>query len=138
MSAQRNTVSGAVKVTPAVERRVAQALLRNGFSFGELALGVDAAHFVLLDFDRDRVELHASRNLDRIGQIKFTLAISVGDPFQHGERMHAGKRHDPAVAKTDRAFVGTGIGLFADREELVLINDQPSVTGRIGRPKSQH
>ena len=35
-----------------LERGFAQALLRHRFRFGELALAVDAAHFVLLDFDR--------------------------------------------------------------------------------------
>ncbi len=69
-----------------VERGLAQALLRDRFRFGELAFGVDAAHVVLLDFDRDRVELHAARDLDRIGQIKFALAIVVADPLQDGER----------------------------------------------------
>ena len=138
VSAERNTVSGAIKRDAGIERRFAQALLRNGFRFGKLALGVDAAHFVLLDFDRDRVELHAACDLDRIGQIKFALAIAVTDPFQNGDRMHAGKRHDPAIAKTDRAFVSRSVGLFANGDELLPVNDQPSVAGRIDWPEAKY
>ena len=64
-----------------VERRLAQALLRDRFGFGELGFGVDAAHVVLLDFDRNRAQLHAARDLDRISQIEFVFAIVVADPL---------------------------------------------------------
>ena len=76
-----------------IERGVAQAPLRHRFRFGELAFGVDAAHVVLLDFDRDRAELHAARDLDRIGQIEFAFAIAVADPLQDGKR--AARRQAP-------------------------------------------
>ena len=52
----RYTVSGAISVTPACHRRLAQPRLHHRFGFGELRLGVDAAHFVLAGFD------HAGRS----------------------------------------------------------------------------
>ena len=121
-----------------VERRLAQARLRDRFGFGELGFGVDAAHVVLLGFDRNRAQLHAARDLDRIGQIEFVFAIVVADPLQDGERVFAGKRHDAAVAQIDFALAWAGIGLLADGNQLVARRDQPAVAGRIGRPKRQH
>ena len=121
-----------------VERGFAQALLRNRFRFGELALGIDAAHFVLLDFDRDRVELHVARDGDRIGQIIFALAIVGADPLQDGERLRAGERHDAAVAQIDGAFAGAGVGLLANGDELTAGDDQSAIACRIGGPESQH
>ncbi len=121
-----------------VERGLAQALLGHRFRFGELALGVDAAHFILLDFDRDRVELHVARDGDRIGQIEFALAIVRADPLQDGQRLRPGERHDAAVAKIDGAFAGAGIGLLANGHELTAGDDQSAIACRIGRPESQH
>ena len=51
---QRNTVSGATRVTPASSAASRRRCCSDRFGFGELRLGVDAAHFVLLGFDRDR------------------------------------------------------------------------------------
>ena len=48
-------MSGAVIIDAGVERSLAQPLLQNGFGFGELRLGVDASHVILLDFDCDAV-----------------------------------------------------------------------------------
>ena len=81
-----------------VEGCLAQAPLRYGFRFGKLSFGVDAAHVVLLDFDRHRAKRHAARDLDRIGQIEFGFSIVVADPFQDGKRSFPGKRHDAAIA----------------------------------------
>ena len=97
-----------------IERRLAQARLRDRFGFGELGFCVDAAHVVLLGFDRNRPQLHAARDLDRIGEIKFVFAIVVADPLQDGERVFAGKRHDAAVAQFDFALARAGIGLLAN------------------------
>ena len=103
-----------------IERRLAQARLRDRFGFGELGFGVDAAHVVLLGFDRDCAQLHAACDLDRIGEIKFVFAIVVADPLQNGERVFAGERHDAAVAQLDFALARAGIGLLAaNGNELV-------------------
>ncbi len=112
--------------------------LRDGFRFGEFLLGVDAAHVILLDFDCDRGKLHAARDLDRIRQIKFAFAILVADPFQDGKGGFAGKRHNPAVAEFDGLFSGAGVGVLANGDEFIALRDQPSVAGRIGRPKCGH
>ena len=50
-----------------IERGVAEPLLRHRFCFGELFLGIDAAHLVLLDFDRRPAQAHAARDLDGVG-----------------------------------------------------------------------
>ena len=97
-----------------VERRVAQPLLYHGFGFGELLLGIDAAHVVLLGFDRDRVELVLARDRDRIGQIEFTFAIVVADPFQDRERMRAGKSWWSRTCAGQSLFAVAGIGFLAD------------------------
>ncbi len=80
------------------ERGLAQPLLRRRFGLGELSLVVDAAHVVLLDFDRDRAQLHAACDFDRIGQIEFGFSIAVADPLDNRKRAIAGERHEPAVA----------------------------------------
>ena len=119
-----------------VERGPAQALLRHGFRLGELAFGVDAAHVVLLDFDRNRAQLHAARDLDRIGQIEFAFTIVVADPLQDGKRAVAGERHEAAVAQRDRAFACARIGLLADGDKLVALHDETAIARRIGGPKA--
>ena len=121
-----------------LERRLAQALLRYGFRFGELGFGVDAAHVVLLDFDRHGVELHAAGDLDRIGQIKFAFAIVVADPLQDRQRMSSGERHQPAVAEIDRALAGACIGFLADSDEFAVGDDEPAVAERVGSAESEH
>ena len=110
-------------MTPEVKRGLAQTALRDGFGFGQLALGIDATHIILLDFDRDRVELHAARDLDRIGQIKFAFAITVADPLQDGERVRAGERHDATIAQTERPFARAGISILANGDERVVLDD---------------
>ena len=114
-----------------------QALLRDRFGFGELALGVDAAHVVLLRFDRDRLERHVARNLDGIGQIEFLLAIRVANSLQDCERGLPGEGHEPAVAKIDRPLVRTCIGFLANGQELAVFDDEPSIPRRIRRPKGE-
>ena len=123
---------------PSVQRGLTQALLRYSFRFGELALGVDTAHVVLLDFDRDCAQLHAARDLDRIGQIKFVFAIVVADPVQDGKRTVAGERHQPAIAQGDGAFGRAGVGLLADGEELIALNNETAIARWIGGAKAQN
>src|SRR5580704_6671426 len=120
------------------ERRGAQPLLSNGFSFGKLVLGIDAAHFVLLDFDGDRAELHGARDLDRIGQIKFALAIFVANPPKDSQRMFSGECHDAGIAETARALLLAGIGFFTNGNKLSFLDNEPAVTRRIRRPKARN
>ena len=97
-----------------LKRRLAQALLQNGFRFGELRFGVDAAHVVLLGFDRHGLRAHSACDLDRVGQIKFVFAIH--SPMrQDRQRLLAGERHQAAIAKADLA-------LFARRPSLVHVD----------------
>ena len=86
------------------ERRLPQPLLHGGLGRRELRLGVDAAHFILRHFERDRPELHVARNLHRVGQIEFAFAIGVADPLQDFQRHLAVERHQPAVAERDGAL----------------------------------
>src|ERR1700722_13686202 len=116
----------------------AQPLLSNGFGFGKLVLGIDAAHFVLLDFDGDRAELHGARDLDRIGQIKFALAIFVADPPKDSQRMFSGECHDAGIAETARALLLAGISFFTKGNKLSFLDNEPAVTRRIRRPKARN
>ena len=52
--------------------------------------------------------------------------------------MHTSKRHDAAVAKADGAFARTGVGLFADGDQPIPVNDEPAIAGRVGGPESKH
>ena len=113
-------------------------MLRDGFRFGELGLGVDAAHVILLDFDRDGAKLHAARDLDRIRQIEFALLIIVTDARENLQRALAGQRHDAAVAEPDLALARRRIGFFANGEQLFTRRDQAAVAFGVGRAKCQH
>ena len=121
-----------------VHRGGAQALLQHGFGFGKLRLGIDAAHVVLLGFDRHRLQAHLAGNGNRIGQIVFALGVGIADPLENRQRLAAGKRHQPAIAEADFALVRAGVALFADGDELIALRHQPAIAGRVGRPESKH
>ena len=120
------------------ERGLPQPALRRRFGFGELSLVVDAAHLVLLDFDRDRAQLHAARDFDRIGQIEFGFTIAVADLLDNRKRAIAGECHQPAVAQRDAALGGAGVGVFANSDKFAILDDQAPVTRRIGRAEAEH
>ncbi len=113
-------------------------MLQRGFGLGELRLGVDAAHVVLLGLDHDRLQPHGPGDRDGIGEIIFAFAIVVADPLEDGERGRAGKRHQAAVAESDRPFGRTGIELLADGDELAAFQHEAAIAGRIPRPKAEH
>ena len=120
-----------------VERRLPQALLHDRFRRRELRLGVDAAHFVLRDFQRDRPQLHAARDRHRIGQIEFALAIVTADPFEDRQRRLAGERHQPAVAERDRRAPYRSHRRAPHANQRIALRHQPAVTGRIGGPETR-
>ena len=87
-----------------VERRLAQPRLHHLLGFGELGLGVDAAHFILAGFDHDGLQSQFPNDGDRIGQIILALAVGVADLFDDFERRAAVERHHAGVAERDRAL----------------------------------
>ncbi len=65
-----------------LERGLAQPRLHHAFGFGELGLGVDAAHFILAGFDHDRLQSHVPDDGHRIDQIILALAVGIADLFE--------------------------------------------------------
>src|SRR5262249_35711520 len=58
-----------------LHRVAPQTLLQHRFGFGELRLGVDASHVVLLGLDCDCLAPHGPGDGHGVGQIEFALAI---------------------------------------------------------------
>ena len=122
-----------------VERRLPQALLHDRLRRRELRLGVDAAHFVLRDFERDRLAASCRarsppRRSDRIracdcrcrsarGSCSAVLpANAISPPLQS------------AIARS----CSLASTCSTMRDELVALRHQPAVAGRVGGPKSEH
>ena len=121
-----------------LERRLAQPRLHHLLGFGELGLGVDAAHFILAGFDHDGLQSQVPNDADRVGQIIFALAVGIADLFDDFERLAAVERHYAGIAERDRAFRGDGVGLLADRHQTVALDQQPAIAGGIGGAKAEH
>ena len=121
-----------------IERGGAQALLQDGFGFGELRLGIDPAHVVLPGFDRDGVEPHLAGDRDGVGQVEFAFGVVVADAVEDRERHVAAQRHQAGVAERDGALGRARVLVLADRHQRFALHDQPAVAGRIGRPEAEH
>ena len=120
------------------ERRLPQPLLHGGLGRRKLRFGVDAAHFILRHFERDRPELHVARNLHRIGQIELAFAVGIADPLQDFQRRPAVECHQPAVAERDGAFLFAGVGMLDDGDEFRPLRHQTAVAGRVRGLESQN
>ena len=138
VSAARKTVSGAISVTPASIACFAQPRLHDAFGFGELRLGVDAAHFVFAGFDHNGLQSQIPDNSDGIDQIIFALAVRIADPVENFQGVAAVERHHPGIAQRDLALFRAGVGLFADRDQPVALPQEPAVAGRIGGVKAEN
>ena len=121
-----------------LERRLAQPRLHDLLGFGELGLGVDAAHFVLAGFDHDGLQSQFSNHSYRVGQIILALGVGVTDLFDDFQRPAAIERHHAGVAKRDRAFRRRGVGVLADGDQTVAFDHEPAVAGGIGGAKAEH
>src|SRR6186997_2858426 len=84
VSADRKTVSGAIRVTPA-SIAAARSRCCNTASV--------SASCVLRGFDRPCFQTHIAGNGNGVGEIVFAFRILVADPAQNGERVVAGKCH---------------------------------------------
>ena len=113
-----------------VERRLAQPRLHHRFGFGELGLGVDAAHFILAGFDHDGLQSHVPDDGDGIDQIILALAVGIADPVEDLQRLAAVERHHAGIAQRDLALRWRRVGLFADRHQPVALDQQPAIAGR--------
>ena len=121
-----------------VHRRFAQPRLHHGFGLGKLRLGVDAAHFVFFCFDHDGLQSQVSCNGHGIDQIIFALGVGVTDPVENFQRALAVERHHAGIAQRDLALLGAGVGLLADRDQLLALHQEPAVAGRIGGAEAEH
>ncbi len=125
-------------MTPACHGGGAQPVLQDGFGLGELRLGVDTPQIVLLGFDGDRLQTHIAGDGNRVGQVIFPLVIVIADGLEDRQRVLAGERHQAAVAEGDRALGSARVALLADGDQCIAFNDEPAVTGRIGRSETQN
>ena len=80
-----------------LQRRLAQPRLHHGFGFGELGLGVDAAHFILAGFDHDRLQSQVPDDRNRVGQIILALAVGITDFFDDFQRPAPSNAITPAL-----------------------------------------
>lgn len=121
-----------------VHRLRAQTALQHRFGLRELRLGVDAAHVVLRGFDGDRLQSHRARDGNRVGQIKFALAVVIADSVEQRQRVFTGKRHQPAIAEADRALLRRCIFFLDDSRKITAGRYQPSIAGRVLRRKAKN
>ena len=122
-----------------VERRLPQPLLHDGLGFGELRLGVDAAHFVLLDFDRDRLRASCRAAIsphrsDRIRPCDCHCRSAPGFPAPPCRRAPSARHCRErwcARCRWRRRARGW-------RRVPSPLRHQPAVAGRVGRPEAEH
>ena len=116
-----------------VERRLPQPLLHDGLGLRELRLGVDAAHFVLRHFERDRLQPHVARDLpprrsDRIRPCGWRCRCGPGFPAPYLPSNAISPPLQSAIARSLLA----GVGVLDDGEQFVALRHQPAVAGRVG------
>ena len=104
----------------------------------QLRLGVDAAHFVFVSLDHAGAQANLADDLDSIGQVEFAFAVGIADCLDHLQCGLAVKRHHAGIAQRDLAFGLAGVGLLADRDQLVILHDQPTIAGRIIGAEAEH
>jgi len=121
-----------------VEGRLAQTRLHHLFGLGQLSLGVDAAHFVFAGFDHDSLQSHVPHDGNRVGQIIFAFAVGIADLVDDAERPAAIERHHAGVAEIDLAFGRAGVGMLADRHQMIALDQQAAVAGGVGGAKAEH
>jgi hypothetical protein len=138
VSAARWTVSGGDQRHAGIEGGLAQARLHHRFGFGELGLGVDAAHFVLAGLDHDGLQSHFISDGNGIDQIIFALAVGGADPVENFQRAAAVERHHAGIAQRLLALVFRGIGMFADCHQAAALAQQPTVAGGVGGAEAEH
>jgi len=120
-----------------LERGVAQACLHDLLGFGELALGVDAAHFILAGLDHNGLQSQIPNDSDRVAQIIFALAVGIADLLDDVEGLAAVEGHHAGIAEGDRTFRGTGVGLFTNGHQPVALDHEPAVAGGVGQRESR-
>ena len=111
--------------------------LHHAFRFRKLGLGVDAAHFVLAGFDHHGLPSIVAGDADRIGQIVLALGIRIANSVQDRERAVPVDRHHAGIAQIDLALVRAGVGMLADRDQPVALDDEATIAGRIRRAKTE-
>ena len=115
VSAQRNTVSGAISVAPAGHgaRRSRACATASAWASWTRSLTPSTSVFVATTTRVSRPS--AAREFDDIGQIKLALGVVVADPFQQRERLRAVDRHQAGVAEPDGALFLARVLLLANR-----------------------
>ena len=121
-----------------VQRRLAQALLEHGTGLGELGIGIDPAHIVLLSFDHGCLASHRPRDGHGIGEVIFAFAVIVADPLQDRQRGRTGECHQTAVTQSDRAFGWARIRFLTDGNEFAAFEHEATVPRGILRAKAKH
>ena len=117
-----------------LKRRLAQARLHHLLGFGQLGLGVDAAHFVLAGFDHNRLQSQIPDDANRIGQIILALAVGTADFFDHRQRLAPVESHDAGVAKSDRTFLRSCVSLLSNPvSRFPLTSSRPYPVGSVAR-----
>ena len=121
-----------------LERGLAQPRLHDLLGFGELGLGVDAAHFILAGFDHDGLQSQFSNDGDRVGQIILALALAWPIFSMMSSALRPSNAITPALQSVIARSAGTGVGVLADRDQPVAFDQQPAIAGRIGGAKAEH
>ena len=117
---------------------LAQPRLHDVLGFGELGLGVDAAHFILAGLDHNGLQSKLTNDANRVAQIILALAVGIPDFFDDFQRPAAVECHDAGIAEFCRAFGRRRVGVLADRHQPVTLDQQPAVAGGIGGLKAEH
>ena len=135
VSAQRNTVSGAISVAPSsIARRRSRSCISR-FGGGQLGAGVDPQELLGRQFgDPARQALRAG-DRDDVGQVELALGVVVPDSVHQVEGVARIDRHDAAVAQPDRPLFGAGVlGLDDAQQGAVRPEHEAAIGSGIGRP----
>ena len=138
VSAERKTVSGAIRVTPA-----SSAALRSRACITASA-SASCALVLMPRTSSSLVSITTASNpisltmVDGIDQIILALAVGIADPVENFQRAAAVERHHAGIAQRHLALFFCRIGMLADRHQAVALEQQPAIAGRVGGAEAEH
>ena len=139
VSAARNTVSGAIKVTPASMAAARSRCCSTASASASCALVLMPRTSSSVGFDRDRLQAHVAGDGDRVGEIVFALGIGIADALEHGRARDApANAISPPLQKP--MLRSSAVASFSSRMAISSLprSEQPAVTVGIRRAETEH
>jgi hypothetical protein len=119
VSSAKNTVSGAVRVTPLSSASARARAWKAASAAASCCAGVDAQRFGLVADHHARRQAAGAGNLDDVGQVVFAAGIVVADLGDQVEQQClASAQITPELHRVMARSLGRGVLPFADRQQM--------------------